>query len=209
MAGKRGNGENSIYLSGGRWHVQGFLNGRRRRVSRTRRADAVAAWAELVRTTPATPLLAVDGPVRTADPRTVGQALDLWFELTRDRWRHSTTVGYRCAIDRHLTPHLGDLPVARLSVQHVERWQHQLLADGLAPSTVRQARIILGQAIAMLVRYGQLAANPVTAAAGLPRTSRDPDHLTAAEAARAIAAATGPHRQGPLAPRPHPGPAQR
>ena len=184
MAGKRGNGENSIYLSGGRWHVQGFLNGRRRRVSRTRRTDAVAAWAELVRTTPAAPLVALDGPVRTAAPRTVSQALELWFELTRDRWRHSTTVGYRGAIDRHLTPHLGDLPVARLSVQHVERWQHQLMAGGLSPSTPS-------------ARPGSSWARPWRCWSATASSS--PAQVRRARAARAPSSVRGRHRrrQGP------------
>lgn len=135
MAGRRGNGENSIYLSGGRWHVQGFISGRRRRISRTRRGEAVAAWAELVRTTPASGLYCAGAPTAAASPRTVAQALEQWFELSQDRWRHSTRVGYRCAIDRHLTPHPADVYFGR---------GHTILLDRerIKRQTIQQRRLI-------------------------------------------------------------------
>ena len=44
MAGKRGNGENSIYQYQGRWYVQGYIHGVRVKVSRPKRAEALAAW---------------------------------------------------------------------------------------------------------------------------------------------------------------------
>jgi len=41
---RRMNGENAVYKSGDRWHVQGWVNGQRRRVSRGTRSEALAAW---------------------------------------------------------------------------------------------------------------------------------------------------------------------
>jgi integrase len=123
---------------------------------------------------------------------TIAEALEQWFELSRSRWAHSTSVGYRHAIDRHLAPHLGAHPVDRLTIAHVEHWQHHLRTDGLSNSTIRQARIVLRQALDMLVRHGLLASNPVPLAAHLPKGAVEPDFLTQAEAAAVIAAATDP-----------------
>lgn len=191
MAGKRGNGENSIYQSGGRWHVQGYVNGRRRRVSRLRRADAVLAWAEMVKSAP-TRSQRRPGVVDSRPARTVAEALERWYELSDARWRPSTRVGYRGTIDRHLRPHLGTVRVDRLRVEDIERWQHTLREAGLSTSTIRQARIVLGQAMAMLVRFGELGANPVPVAASVPRSAKEPTFLTEEEAAAVLASATDP-----------------
>ena len=190
MAGKRPNGQHSIYQYDGRWHVQGLLNGKRRRVSGLRRADALAAWQELQRR-PAIP--ASDSLlVQVAPAKTVGEAVENWLELAAPRLAYSTRTGYRGSIDKHIQPHLGAVKVECLSVQQVERWQSLLLTKGLAPSTVRQARIVLRQSLDKLVRYGQLPANPVTLAEPLPRRSVKADFLSEEEAARVIAAATDP-----------------
>ena len=60
MASKRGNGENSIYQYQGRWYFQGYIHGRRTKVSRVKRADAVAAWEAKVKA--AAPGRTPDGP---------------------------------------------------------------------------------------------------------------------------------------------------
>ena len=190
MAGRRGNGEHSIYRYADRWHVQGWINGRRRRVSRTRRGDALAAWEQLVAAAPPGGHLPRPG---SGDPAgTVAEALEQWFAMSRVRWSHSTVVGYRTAIDRHLLPSLGQVRVERLTVAQVEQWQHQLHSQGLSTSTIRQARILLRQAVDMLVRHGQLATNPVPLAAALPKTAAEPEFLSQVEAAAVITAATDP-----------------
>jgi hypothetical protein len=47
MAGKRPNGEGSIYSYKGRWYVQGVIGGKRRKVGRATQAAARTAWEEL------------------------------------------------------------------------------------------------------------------------------------------------------------------
>ncbi|QIM22143.1 site-specific integrase [Phycicoccus sp. HDW14] len=185
MAGKRGNGENSIYQSGGRWHVQGFVAGRRRRVSRKKRADALVAWQSLVAESQSQGELRKDGP----ELATVGDALEHWFSLRARNWRPTTSTGYRHAISAHIAPLLGHHPVNRLTVEHVESWQEGMLARGLSPSTTRQARIVLRQCMDMMVRYGNVASNPVLVAAPLPRNAKKASPLTMDEAARVLAAA--------------------
>ncbi|MEI6374757.1 MAG: hypothetical protein WCP26_13340 [Actinomycetes bacterium] len=85
MGRKRMNGEHSIYPSGGRWHVQGYIDGKRRRVSRIRRSDAVEAWEALVKLP--TPSVTVDGP------RTVADAVEQWFTLHSADCKYSTRTG--------------------------------------------------------------------------------------------------------------------
>ncbi len=189
MAGKRGNGEHSIFASSGRWHVQGWVGDKRVRVSAKKRAEAWAKWQMRIQAAaqgPASPLGTGGGAP------TVAEALDRWYSLGERKWAHSTARGYRHAIDRHIKPVLGHSRVDKLGIADVEQWQHHLLGEGLSPSTIRQARIVLGQALGMLVRYGQLVANPVSSAAGLPKVAASPDFLSVEEAAAVVVAAEDP-----------------
>ncbi len=193
MAGRRLNGEHSIYMSGGRWHVQGWIGAKRVRVSATKRGDALDKWQQRVAATalsagPQTSLL----DARALSAATVSQVLEQWFAINEHKWSYSTRRGYRHDIDRKIGPHLGGLPISDLDVAQVEAWQHNLLASGCAPSSVRQARIVLRQAVDMMFRYGHLPANKVALANGLPKGKAAPDHLTAEEARRVLDAAIDP-----------------
>jgi integrase len=122
----------------------------------------------------------------------VHEVLERWLTLRQDAWAYSTTVGYRHAIRHHLVPYLGHRAASELTVRHVEEWQVQLLEQGLSPSTVRQARVVLSQAVDMLVRHGQLNTNPVPRALGLPKPASVGRALTAAEARAVLGAAEDP-----------------
>lgn len=193
MAGKRSNGEHSIYFSGDRWHVQGWIGGKRVRVSALKRADALLKWRQRVagamaHAPTATALMDVDA-LTTA---TVAQVLEQWFVMNEQKWSYSTRRGYRHDIDRKINPYLGQLPVKDRNVSRVEFWQSQLQTAGCASSSIRQARGALRQAVDMMVRYEALPANKVSLARGVPKTKATPDHLSEQEARQVLAATNGP-----------------
>ena len=143
MTGRRINGENSVYKSGGRWHVQGYINGGRQRVSRATRSEALEAWKSRVGGAVA------PAPSRApGQGRTVGHAVKEWLDQAQQGLSPSTSRGYHHALRAHIQPSLGDLPLSGLTVEAIERWQHRLLSGRggrrpLSPSTVRQARVVL------------------------------------------------------------------
>jgi len=181
MANRRGNGENSIYQHNGRWFVQGYIHGRRTKVSRVKRADAVAAWDTKVKAA---------APGRTSDgPRTVSQAAEEWFSLREGDWKYSTRVNYRTALDKQVLPHLGTIRVEGLTPRRVEQWQDDLRRSGLSASTVRQARIVLSGVYTMLLRHERVNSNPVKAVPAPKKKDPDADHLSVEESRAVIAAA--------------------
>jgi len=192
MTGRRINGENSVYKSGGRWHVQGYINGGRQRVSRATRSEALEAWKSRVGGAVA------PAPSRApGQGRTVGHAVKEWLDQAQQGLSPSTSRGYHHALRAHIQPSLGDLPLSGLTVEAIERWQHRLLSGRggrrpLSPSTVRQARVVLKQALDQQVRYGHLSANPVTLARSLPKSRAATGALTAEEARAVIQAADTP-----------------
>ena len=185
MAGKRINGEHSVYSSGGRWHVQGYIRGKRRRVSRARRTEALRAWKEMLAHVPPTP--------QPKGVRTISEAVEQWYGMNEERWRFSTRSGYRTCIDKHIDPYLGKLRVEQLTVETVEQWQHRLRRSGLSASTVRQVRLVLKQTYDQLARYGAVNGNPVGVAKNLPKGKGKTDSLSIEEARRVISAAESPH----------------
>lgn len=193
MASRRSNGEHSIYQSGDRWHVQGWISGKRVRVSALRRNDAMAKWRQRVvngLADAATSTALMDAEAMSE--ASVAQVLEQWFVMNEHRWSYSTRRGYRHDIDRKINPYLGRLPVKDLSVPRVELWQAQLQTLGCANSSIRQARGALRQAVDMMVRFELLPANKVALARPLPRVKAKPDHLSTDEVRQVLAAAEGP-----------------
>ena len=181
MASKRGNGENSIYQYQGRWYFQGYIHGRRTKVSRVKRADAVAAWEAKVKAA---------APGRTPDgPRTVTEAAEEWFLLREGDWKYSTRVNYRTALDKQVLPHLGRIAIQSLTPRRVEQWQDDLRRSGLSSSTVRQARIVLSGVYTMLLRHERVNSNPVLAVPAPKKKEPDADFLTIDESRALLAVA--------------------
>ncbi len=173
---KRGNGEDSIYPYNGRWYVEGYIDEGagmvRRKVSAKTRKAAVEKWAQRKAN-------AEKGARRLGQPKNVAELLEHWLQLKTASLRYKTRIGYERSIDSHINPHLGALPLKKVTVAEIERWQHRLSAtQGLSGSTVHQARTILNQAFAMAVRYGDLVANPVTNARGLKKMHARIDALS-------------------------------
>lgn len=180
MARKRGNGDDSIYKSGGRWYVQGFIDEGdrtvRRKVSATTKTAALAKWAERRAD-------AARGAQRHSEYKTVGELLQHWIDVRSLELRYTTVTGYRHSIASHLIPYLGAMELKAVTAASVEHWQYQLSAGKkLSYSAVHQARVILKQAFDMAVRHRVLAGNPVTIARAPKKKATRIDPMTEAQA---------------------------
>lgn len=85
---------------------------------------------------------------------TLDQWLDYWLEQVVIPNRAETTVyGYRKIIENHLSEALGDVPLQKLSPQHLQQYYTVLMKDkGLAPNTVRRHHDLLSAALHMALR---------------------------------------------------------
>lgn len=197
MSRNRGRGEGNIYRrSDGRWAARisvGYRNGKRARrwFYGDTRADVASKLRDGLR--------AYEAGVLEAPGRlSVAQFLDSWLEdFARLRLRPRTFVSYRQVIRSHIVPHLGQIPLRRLTPQHVQRWLNDLHKGGLSARTCQYARAILRVALSQGVRWGELSRN-VAALATPPRSTRREIKPLEPHEARAVLAHARSHRLGSL-----------
>jgi integrase len=91
---------------------------------------------------------------------TVAAFLDHWLRDTvRPSVRPRTYLSYASLVRIHLGPGLGQLPLARLSPQHVQAFLNAKTASGLSPRTVGYLRAVLRQALGQAERWGMVTRN--------------------------------------------------
>jgi integrase len=152
---RRGHGEGSLYQrADGRWAAQidlGWHDGRRVRKTlyATTRREVVEKLTAARR--------AMDAGLRpTGDRLTVGAYLTEWLEAVEVR--PSTLRRYRQIVGSHLVPHLGRVPLAKLSPPDVERML-RAVGERRAARTAHHVRAVLRTALARAVRHGLVARN--------------------------------------------------
>ncbi len=100
----------------------------------------------------------------------VSDLLERWFAAASPTWAAPTARQTRSVIDCHLVPHLGHLPVAKLTTADVDDlYAHLLRAGGrdgrpLAPGTVHRIHVVLHRALAQALRWEWIWLNPAGAA---------------------------------------------
>lgn len=85
--------------------------------------------------------------------------------------KESTRARYEGLLRVQVLPTWGTVPLASVTHADVAKWVSQLVAGGLAPSTVRQAHRVLALVLALAVRDGRLPRNPADGVR-LPRASK-------------------------------------
>jgi hypothetical protein len=123
--GRRGKGEGSIYYQQSRqcWAASLSLEGGKRRViyGKTRKevADKLAAALRDIQ----------QGLPLPGQRLTTGQFLADWLQDTiKPTRRAGTYLRYGTAVRLHIAPVIGNVPLARLGPQHVQRVQKDLAA---------------------------------------------------------------------------------
>lgn len=117
---------------------------------------------------------------------TVGAFMNQWLAM-KHKLRANSLRTYRSMIDNHIIAHLGHIKLHRLDAARIEIWQADLLKQGLARSTVTDARGKLNEACEKAVRMKLLKHNPVAGTDGVGRGKPKPSrHLSFDEAQRLI-----------------------
>jgi integrase len=106
---------------------------------------------------------------------TVGEHFERW--LAGHRVKPSTLSSYRQKVRLHITPHIGDVPLQRLTTAQVDALYRTLestgrqTGGGLSPKTVRYVHTILRKALSSAVLDGLIPRNPTDRAK--PPTARE------------------------------------
>jgi integrase len=167
MAGKRANGEGSIYRRmDGRWAASVSLDRGRRKhfYGRTRQEVAQRLTAALKNRQ--------DGVLVAPEKESVASYLQRWLhDAARPTVRATTFEGYERIIRLHVVPELGRVRLARLTPPALSRLYRTLLDKGLSPKTVRLVHALLHRAFSQAVRWRLVGVN-VADAVDAPRPVR-------------------------------------
>lgn len=124
---------------------------------------------------------------------TVSQWLEVWFEnWAKLKVRPSSHQTYRGYIDHHITPHIGNIPLPKLTTLDLQKLYKKLLTEGrvdrlesknqpkgLSPKTVRNINQVISSAMDFAVEQRLIAVNPTNGCA-LPKSEhREMQTLTA------------------------------
>jgi integrase len=191
-AHKRGDGEGTIYLDAkaklwrGELMVGRKVDGRRdvRKVSAKTRSECQKRVAAVKQE-------AAGGLIVDAHRLTVGHALVEWLRDGEIRGlRPNTLASYGRITRSYVSPRLGHHKLAELRPEHVRRLLADLVQRGLAPATVRYARVVVHGALQLALRQERVARN-VAAVVQPPRRKRPQlTPPTPEEAARLLDAAS-------------------
>ncbi len=146
------------------------------------------------------------GEPSPSDKRTLGEFLDNWTRSVeiaskakpKPRIKRGTYRSYEGHVRVHLKPGLGDEPLAQLSVDRVQRFFDDKLADGHSPANMARVRATLRIALGRAERQKMVTRNVAKLVEiDAPDGSRvgkalDPDQATA------LIAAVESERHGPL-----------
>lgn len=196
MAGRGPNGRGTVYQDKhGRWWAQLPPDdyGKRPKRSAATEAEAVALLAELEKERS----LGLNPGEK--DP-TVAQHLDNWLEISvKPNVRASTYEDRVWSVEHYIKPAIGTIRLRKLTAAHVQRMLNDMIARGLARSTIRLIRRYLITALLVAIEWKLLppdenAAKRAKIASADDDEEGDPTkRLTADEARRLLAHLEG-HR---------------
>jgi integrase len=98
------------------------------------------------------------------DPAAGRATLDAWAQEWFSTVRHlkpKTQEGYRSLLRKHILPRLGKRKLTSIKPLDVRRLVSEMVDTGYSPSTVRQARHLLGMIMNAAVENGAIANSPV------------------------------------------------
>ena len=91
---------------------------------------------------------------------TVAEFLDQWLrDYAETNTGPRTVEGYREKIEGYIIPHIGNVPLIKLTPQHVQSLYGDMLGRGLSPRTVLHAHRVLREALSHGVKWGLLMRN--------------------------------------------------
>ncbi len=188
MAKRRGRGEGSITRrADGRWMGRvdlGWQDGRRRfkaYYGKTR-AEVQDKLRKGVG----------DAQVGIALPderQTVEKYLRSWLTHVETRLRPRAFATYQQAVDLHLIPGIGKMPLAKLTPQHLQAWFTTHQERGATARTIRYSRAVLRAALNQALRWNLVVRNVATLVEPPRHVAQEIQPLTPEQARTLIAAA--------------------
>lgn len=100
------------------------------------------------------------GAWREPSKMTVGEWLEIWLTDYQGHISERTLHKYRCIVNKHFKPLLGDVRMTKLLPMHIRRLVSQLQAQGRAASTIHLYIGILSTALQNAVETGIITDNP-------------------------------------------------
>ena len=91
--------------------------------------------------------------------RTVSDVLDAWVQQNLDTWAPSSARDQQSRVLGIKKDQIAWLPLARLSVDDVERWHTRMRRDGVRDAGVKNQHGVLRAALAQAVRWGWASTN--------------------------------------------------
>ena len=151
---RRGHGEGSIFRRSDNGLWVGSLNLGWRAGKRVRSSFYGKTRREVQDKMQAAQNAMQQGLEPTRERLTVETFLGDWIESTRTTVRASTWRRYEQIARQKLIPHLGHLPLHRLTPTHVEHMMRSLTEHGAAVRSVLHARAVLRSALSRAQRHG-------------------------------------------------------
>lgn len=189
MAGKRGNGEGSIFRYGKKWRASISVpgpDGKRVRKTKTcaTRADAVAELEQL--------LVAARTPTPVEDPTTVGQWLYRWLDLGKTSWAENTYAQQESIVRVWIVGYIGAVRLVRLTADDVRMMLAQAKSErGAKARTLQLMRGVLMTALNVAVEDERIPINPVVKVKKPPKDGDEIKPFTEAEVATILQQSKG------------------
>lgn len=100
-----------------------------------------------------------DGLPITHKQQKISTFLEQWIGTAANELAPATAASYRETIRNRIIPHIGNIPLAKLSPQHVESMKTALFDRGLSANTVRIAHAVLRSALSDAEIWGLVPRN--------------------------------------------------
>ena len=123
--------------------------------------------------------------------QTVEQYLRSWLKGVQSRLRPRAYATYQQAVDLHLVPGIGRIPIARLSPQQLQAWFTDHQAAGASARTIRYARTVLRAALNQALRWGVVSRNAAALVDPPRHVGRDIQPLSPEQARTLLATVEG------------------
>ena len=113
------------------------------------------------------------------NPITVGEYLTKWLANHRQNLKPSTVPSYEIAVEKHLIPRIGAMPLQKLAPHHLDTMYGELRTNGhrqrpggLSARSVRAIHGVMRRALNQAVKAGLLETNPALRATRRRRSRR-------------------------------------
>ncbi|ACX51189.1 integrase family protein [Ammonifex degensii KC4] len=136
---------------------------------------------------------------------TLAEYLKEWHAARKHKLSLRTWERYGQLIEHWLIPHLGGIPLRKLSPVHLEKFISAMLEadrlDGkgkISPTTVRHAALVLNKALRDAVKKRLIPYNPMEAVDKPRKARKEPPALKEGELRRLMSAAEGTYLYAPI-----------